>query len=179
MRWPEGPPHLALNVFFPFLSLLFNTQKTCFPPIKGQFLIVSVSRSFSLSHFWPPPFSVSLSLSLSLSIYLSLSLSLFLSLLSFFLPSCLSFLLSFCSLFLSLPCLFFLLCFCFMKGTTSKYSIAFFLYQYLSLFGFLSCFFFPILFLSLFFFPDFKLCFLFNMNIFGSKTNNLNNTIFW
>ena len=41
VRWPEGPPHLALNppyllffvfLHFYFLSLLFNTQKNLFIP---------------------------------------------------------------------------------------------------------------------------------------------------
>ena len=54
---------------------------------------------------------------------------------SFFIPSCLCFLLSFGSLFGSLSLFFFLLWFSFMKGTTSKYSIAsFFLHQYFPFF---------------------------------------------
>ena len=99
MRWPKGPPHLALNppyfcfcfcffCSFPFFA--FN-RKTLFFPLKKAFLFIfCVSLSLSLNLFWLPPFSVSLCLSLSLL------------LLSFFLPSCLSFLLSFCFLFLSL-----------------------------------------------------------------------------
>ena len=49
------------------------------------------------------------------------------------------------------------------------------------LFFMVSCLVFPFksLFLIFVFFPDFKLCFLFNMNVFGFKTNNLKNTIFW
>ena len=152
MRWPKGPPHLALNppnlfvfsffwfVFVPFLSLLCNT-KPCFPPRKGHFcLFLSVSLCSSLAFCWPPPFSIFLSLSLSSSC-------------PFFLPSCLYFLLSFASLFLSLSFLFFLLCFCFMKRTTSErlmYKV--FLHQYFLFFGFLSSFLFKIPFSYLCFF---------------------------
>ena len=89
VRWPEGPPHLALNPPYLFLLFLlfcflffFNTKKTLFSPRKGHFLFIfSVSLSFSLSLFWPPSFSVSLSLSLSF--------------LLFFLSSFLSFLFAF------------------------------------------------------------------------------------
>ena len=116
VRWPKGPPHLALSLlyffcfFFPFVSLLCNT-KTRFPPRKGHFLFIfECLPLFLLSLFWPPPFSIFLSLSLSSSCH-------------FFLPSCLSFLLSSASLFLSLSFLVLLLCFCFMKSTTSGYSI--------------------------------------------------------
>ena len=85
MRWPKGPPHLALNppcflfvfavlflfVFFLFFSLLsflfFYRQKTCFPPKKGHFLFIfSVSLSFSLAFFGPPPFLPFLFICLSL-----------------------------------------------------------------------------------------------------------------
>ena len=106
--------------------------------------------------------------------FFSLSFSVSLLLLSFFLPSCLYFLLSFGSLFLSLSFFFCLLCFCFMKRTASKDSIAIsFFHPSFLFFGFLSCFSFQIPFPDLCFFTDFKLCFLFNMNVFGFKTNNL------
>ena len=74
------------------------------------------SLCFSLAFIGLPLFQF-LFLCLPLSLSLSLSLSwFFLSffLLVFFLPS-------FRSLFFSLSFLFFLLCFCFMKGTTSKH----------------------------------------------------------
>ena len=91
MRWPKGPPHLALNppyLFFcyfwffcfflfplPFLYLLFN-RKTCFPPKKGNFcLFICVSLCFSFALFGPPPF-------FPFSFFVSLLLF------SFFLPSC-------------------------------------------------------------------------------------------
>ena len=117
VRWPKGPPHLALNppylfllffcfVFFWFCFWLFNTETPLFfPPEKGIFYFQCFSLS-PLALFGPPSFSVSLSQSL---FFLLFFLSSFLSL----------FWLSFGSLFLSLS--FFLLCFSFMKGTTSKY----------------------------------------------------------
>ena len=62
VRWPEGPPQLALNppyllfvfvvflflffLFFPFLSLLSNTKKTCFSE-KGIFVYFWVSAFVS------------------------------------------------------------------------------------------------------------------------------------
>ena len=100
VRWPKGPPHLALNlpylsifvfvfVFFSFSFFAFNRQKNpVFPPKKGHLFIFNVSLFFSLNLFWPPPFSVSLSLSLSFSCF-------FFSFLCFFL-------FSLCFLFLSL-----------------------------------------------------------------------------
>ena len=91
MRWPEGPPHLALNP--PYLFLLFLLfcffwvlffgcliqKKPCFPPEKGIFCLFSVFLFLSpLAFFGPPSFSVSLSLSLSfLLFFLSSFLSLF------------------------------------------------------------------------------------------------------
>ena len=110
MRWPKGPPHLALNppyflfvfvfLFFLFFFLcfpffVFKRQKNCFPPKKGHFcLFFSVARCFSLAFFGPPPF---------------FPFSFFVSLLffSFFLPSCFSF-------SLSGSCFFFLLCLLFL-----------------------------------------------------------------
>ena len=103
MRWPKGPPHLALNppyLFFLFFGFWFFSllcflcflidKKPVFPPRKGHFLFIfNVSLSFSLNLFWPPPFSVSLSLSLCCSF-------LFTFLLVFL----------FCFLFVSCFCLF-------------------------------------------------------------------------
>ena len=98
VRWPKGPPHLALHppylfllffliCFFCFVFWLVTTKNLVFPLEKGHFLFIfSVSLSFSLSLFWPPSFCVSLSLSVS---FLLFFLSSFLS----------SFLLSFGSLF--------------------------------------------------------------------------------
>ena len=108
VRWPKGPPHLALNppylffLFFCFVlcfvlfGCLIQNQKPCFSPRKGLFLFIfSVSLSFSLCPFGPPSLSVSLSQSL---FFLLFFLSSFLSL----------FLLSFGSLSLSLFFSFFL-----------------------------------------------------------------------
>ena len=103
VRWPKGPPHLALNppyLFFLFFGFWFFSllcflcllidKKPVFPPRKGHFLFIfNVSPSFSLNLFWPPPFSVSLSLSLCCSF-------LFTFLLVFL----------FCFLFVSCFCLF-------------------------------------------------------------------------
>ena len=118
MRWPFGPPHLALDppylfffwgggivcfcwcffgglgsgevarratslgpkpslfiyffflggLFCPFVSLLV-IQKTVFFPLERAFfcLFLSLSLCFSFAFFWPPPFSISRSLSLSCS----------------------------------------------------------------------------------------------------------------
>ena len=48
-----------------------------------------------------------------------------------------------------------------------------------SFFGFLSCFLFEISFSYLSFFPDFELCLLFNINVFGFKKPKFKNTNFW
>ena len=111
VRWPKGPPHLALNppyllfIFFlffvlPFLSLLCNTQKKpCYPPRKGHFLFIfECLPLFLLTFFWPPPFQCFFLVSLF-----------FLSFFPF-LPVFL-FLLSFASLFLSLSFLSFFFAF--------------------------------------------------------------------
>ena len=102
VRWPEGPPHLALNppyLFFSlflfcffgfvlcffvssFLSLLL-IEKLVFPPKRAFFVYCWVSPFVSPWPFWPPTFSISLSLSLSL--YLSCSVPLVLVFLSSFL----------------------------------------------------------------------------------------------
>ena len=177
MRWPEGPPHLALNppylfifffffcvlLFLSFLCFLIHKSLFFFSPRKGHVLFIfECLPLFLLSLFWPPPYSISLSLSLSLLF------------LSFFLSSCVSFFAFFWFLFLSLSFLFFLLCFCFMKGTTSKYSIAIFSSSMFSLF-LVSCLAFlsnPF-FLSLRF-PDLSYVFCStSINVFSFKTNNL------
>ena len=176
MRWPKGPPHLALNppylflllfcfVFcFWFFVLFFGCliqKKPCFPLEKGIFCLFSVFLFLSPLAFFGLPLFVFLFHCLSFFFF------------SFFLPSCLCFLLSFGSLFLSLSFFFFLLCFSFMKGTTSKNIIAsFFFINIFSFFGFLSSFLSSSFFLSLLF-PHFKLCFLFNIKVFGFKTDNL------
>ena len=97
MRWPKGPPHLALNpcffllfLFFsslPFLSL-FLIGKPWFPPKKRQVLFIYLCFPlFLFSLVWASPFFPFLFLCLSLSLSLSLCLSLSLSLSCFFLAS--------------------------------------------------------------------------------------------
>ena len=71
VRWPEGPPHLALNLpyyyllfcfisFFVFFFPLFaSNRKTCFPLEKGNFcLFLGVSLCFSLAFFGLPLFQL-------------------------------------------------------------------------------------------------------------------------
>ena len=96
VRWPKGPPHLALNpphfcyfsfIFFViFLSLLL-VEKPSFSPKQGILVILQCLPLFLLGLFASPFFTVSFSVSVSLS----LSLSLVLFFLPSFLPSCLSF----------------------------------------------------------------------------------------
>ena len=189
VRWPEGPPHLALNppylfcffvcflfvlfflffgggVVFSFLSLLLS-EKNQFSPKKGHFcLFLSVSLCFSWAFFGLP---------LVQFLFLCLSLVLF------FLSSFLSFLFCFLlvpsfSLFLSFSVFF---AFVSWKLTTSKDSIAkFFFINPVSFLVSCLVFSFKSLFLSLFF-PGIQLCFLFNINVFGFKKHKLKNTNFW
>ena len=108
MRWPKGPPHLALNppyLFFLFLSLFLI--ETLFSPLKRAFFVYF--QCFSL-------FS--------------------LLLLSFFLPSCLSFLLSLCFLFLSF--FHFSFFFCFMQRKHEHIKLQLLCFINLFFFGFLS-----------------------------------------
>ena len=110
-----GPkPSLFVSVFFVFsLFFVFLMQNNpCFPLEKGIFCLFSVFLFLSPLAFFDLP--------LFLFLFPCLSLFFF----SFFIPSCLCFLLSFGSLFWSLSLFFFILWFSFMKGTTSKYSIA-------------------------------------------------------
>ena len=176
VRWPKGPPHLALNPpylfvvlsFFSFPIFVSNTKKPCFPPRKGHFLFIfECLPLFLLSLFWPPPFSI----------FLSLSLSFFLLV---FLPSCLSF----CFLLLPCFCLFnsfsFFFAFVSWKEQHQNIQLQSFLASIFSLFfsGFLSCFLFEISFSYLCILLDFKLWFWFNINVFGFKKHKLKNTNF-
>ena len=86
VRWPKGPPHLALNspylfflffcfvLCFVFFGCLIQNQKPCFPPEKGFFIYFQC-----FSFFLPLPFWASLFFCFSFSV------SLFSSFLSFFL----------------------------------------------------------------------------------------------
>ena len=84
------PPHLALNppylffwlfligCIFPLSFLFVFNKKPCFPPKKGIFcLFLSVSLSFFLGLFWPPPFPLSFSQPLSFSLLSSFLLAFF------------------------------------------------------------------------------------------------------
>ena len=157
-----------LFLVFCFVFWLFNTKKTLLSPRKGHFLFIfSVSLSFSLSLFWPPSFCVSLSLSLFfLLFFLSSFLSLFFAVFWF---------LVFVSLFLFLSSLLFF----HERNNIKKFNCKFFFINIFSFFGFLSFFLSSSFFLSLLF-PHFKLCFLFNIKVFGFKTDNLKkNRNFW
>ena len=123
VRWPKGPPHLALNpphclsfCFFSLLSFLcfLNRQKTCFPPKKGHYCcsFFCVSLCLFLAFLGPPPFSLSLSWCLScsfLSSFLSVSHFCILFLIFLFCFVCFSFKLLFCFCF-------FLFFFCLLSG---------------------------------------------------------------
>ena len=107
MRWPKGPPHLALNPPYLFWFVVFGTQ-TCFPLQTRAFLLsVQFLPLFIITFWFLLSFALSLSLCLYIYIYLSLSLSLLLfylfllCLLCFFLFAFFCFL-GFVSLFLCL-----------------------------------------------------------------------------
>ena len=188
MRWPEGPPHLALNplpfcfglvvflgsgevarratslgpkpsffyyifvlfvFFFSFLSLLVIDKKPCFPPRKGHFSLFLECLPLFLRCF-----------SLVL-FFLSSFPSLFFA---FFLFPWFCLFLSFFFLFLSSLLLYH-------ERNNIKILNCKVFSSILSFFGF------AVLFFSyLFFFPDFKLCLLFNINVFGFKKHKLKNT---
>ena len=145
VRWPNAP-HLALNPpylfvvlsLFSFLSLLFNSKNLVFSLEKGIFcLFLSVSLCFSLA------------LPLFQFLFLCLSLPLF------FLSSFLSFFFAFFCFLVFVSLFPFLLCFCFMKRTTSKYSITkLFFINIFSRLGFLYWFLFEIPFSYLCFFSS-------------------------
>ena len=180
VRWPFGPPHLALNppylffylffclfvffffVFFCFFSCFFfpffasEWKETSFPPKTRHFLFIFECLPLSLlSLFWPSTCSISFSVSLLFF--------------PFFLPSCLS-CFAFFWFLLFLSFFFCLLCFCFMK-TNNIFQLQSFFSSILCLF-LVSClvFSFRSLFL-IFVFPGIQLCFLFNIKVFGFKKN--------
>ena len=158
MRWPKGPPHLAPSpryfvFFFCFFFRVFALNRKMFSPLTRAFLHIFECRPlFLLTLFWPPPFSLPLSLSLS-CFFFSSFLLVFLCSLSF--GSFLS--LSFPSSLLS----------CHEKNNMKLLNFKVF-YSVFFWGGFLSCFSFKSLFL-VFAFSDFSLCFLFNINVFAFK----------
>ena len=174
VRWPKGPPHLALHLpyFFVFSLVLFLNlfplfafnRRTSFPAKRGILFIFQCLPLFLLSLFCLPLFHfLFLSFSLSLSLFLYCS---------FLLPSFLSFWLSFVSLFLSLCFFALFLCFCFMKKQHQNIKLQIvFLQSFLCL---IICLIFSFLFSYLcFYLPHFKLCFLFNINVLSFKKDKL------
>ena len=124
-----------------FFSSLCNIKEPFFSPRKGHsYLVLSLSLCFSSAFFGLPLFQ-----------FLFLCLSLSCSFLCFFLL--VFFLLSFGSFFLSLFCPFVssLLLFHEKNNIKSLIAVSFFIDLFLFFFGFLSCFSFKSLFLSLFF----------------------------
>ena len=155
---------LLAVVVVSFLFFAFNA-KYCFSPRKGRFAFIFESLPLFLL-IWPPPFSMSLSLSLSCSFLFFFLLVYFFAFFWFLLL--LSFFPFVSSLFLFHG-----------RNNIETFNCNFFFHQsFVFSFGFLSCFFFQIPFSYLCFFPEFKLRCLFNMNVFGFKTNNLK-THFW
>ena len=152
--------------FFCFPFFASKRQKTVFPLEKGMFLFnFECLPLFLLSLFWPPPFSISLSLSLSCSI---------ISFLLLVFPFCFLFC-SFFSLFLSFS---FFFAFVSWKEQHQNIKLLLLFPELVSLLG-VSClaFSFQSLFLSLPC-PDFNLCFLFNINVFGFKKQSWKTPIF-
>ena len=173
VRWggPKGhlnPPHL-LSLFVFFCCFCFQNTKTVFLPLKKAFLFsFQCLPLFLLSFMFFSPFSLSLSPSLSLSLSLS---SCFLSFFSacfvslFLLYFCFVFAL-FCFLaFVSFFCALFL-CFCSWKEQHQNIKLERLFSSILSvlLFPVLLCF--SNLFSLSLLFPDFEVCFLFNIHVF-------------
>ena len=178
VRWPFGPPHLALNppylfflfvLVFLFVSVLFfffpffaSHWKTGFPLKKAFLFIFERPPLFLLSLFWPPPFSV-FSFSVSLLFF---SFFLLVFVFCFLLVPC-------SSLFLSFSVFF---AFVSWKEQHQKIQLQSFFINPVS--------FFPVLFslwnsVSYLIFPDFQLCFLFNINVVGFKKHKLKSINFW
>ena len=133
-----------------FLSLLSITKKLVFPQKGNSLFLFESLPLFLLSLFWPPPFSIFLSLSLSL--------------VASFVFSFLSFLVAFFWFLVfvsSFPFLSSLLLF-HKKGTASKHSITKFF------------------FINIYFLASCLVCFLSNQHpCFGFKTQDEKNTNFW
>ena len=176
LTWPLNPPYLFLFVlFFSFVCISFKKH---FFPQSGFFcLFLSVSLCFSWAFFGLPLVQF-----LFLCLFLSLSLSL--SLVLFFLSSFSPFFFAFFWLLLFVSLFVF---FCFLSSLlliNEKQQHQNILLQ--SLFAINSFSFSRVLclvslsnpfFLSLFF-PDFKLCFLFNMYVFGFQNKQFKTQFF-
>ena len=166
-------PSLLFFCFF-FSSVPFfasNRKKLFFPLEKGIIcLFLGVSLCFSLAFFGLPLFQLFfLCLSLSLSLVLFFLFFLLVSLFCFLLISCFS-------LFLSLS---FFFAFVHEKNNIKILNCNFLFHQSFLFFWFPVLFFLSnLFFLSLRFSPDFKLCFLFSMNVFGCKQTTLKTQMF-
>ena len=171
---PKPSLFILLFLLFCFFLVLFfwlfNTEKKpCFPPKQGIFCLFSVFLFLSpLSPFGPPSFSVSLYLSLFFLLLF------FLSFLLVFVFAFLWFLVFVPFLFLSLSSLLF-----FHERNNIKILNCKFFPEIISLFLFSVFFFLSSSFFLSLLFPHFKLCFLFNIKVFGFKTENLKKNIFW
>ena len=184
VRWPKGPPHLALNPPYLVFFVFFFCFAFFFPFFAFQYtknLVFPQKRAFCV-YFWVSPFVSPLPFLASPFFYFSFSVSLSLSLsllfLSFFLP-CLSFLLSFGSCFSLFLSFYFFFPFVSWKEQHQNIQLQFCLHQTFLFFWFPVLFFLSSPFFLSLLFPDFKLCFLFNINVFGFKTNNLTKQFFW
>ena len=176
VRWPKGPPHLALNppylfllfflfCFFCFFGCLIH-KKPCFSPRKGHFLFI-----FSVSFLSPLAF-----LGLPLFVFLFLCLSFFFFLSFFLLVFVFAFFwfLVFVSFFL----FFFFCAFLSWKEQHQKIQLQAFSSS-IFYFFLVSCLFFSSSFFLSLPFPDFKLCFLFSIKVLVSKQTTQKNRIVW
>ena len=180
VRWPKGPPHLALNppylfffvvVFFCSFPFFAFNRKPCFPPKKGIFCL------FSVFLFFPP-------LTFLASPFFCFSFSVSLLLLSFLIPSCLSFLLSFSFLFLSLFHFSFFFSFVSFSFVYEKNNMKivncnfFFSSIFFSLF-LASCLIFSLKYLFLIFFPDLSYVLFVQHHCFWVSKNQVDKHQFW
>ena len=142
-----------------FLCFLID-KKTCFSPRKGFFCLFSLFLFLSPLTFFGLPLFLFLCLCLSLSlVFLSSFLSFFFAFFLFLVFVSFSF--------------FFLLCFWFHeKNNMNTFELQFFPQIFSLSFGFLSCFSVSNPFFLSLLFPVFKLCFLFNINVFSFKKTN-------
>ena len=144
--------------------MLFIEKKNLFSPPKGHFcLLLSVLLCFSLTFLASPFFTSSFSVSLLFFSFFLLVLLSLLSLGSFFV-----------SFFISLSSLVVLF---HEKNNLKLLNLKACFINPFSLFGFLSCFLLQMPF-SCLCFPDFGLCFLFNINVFAFKKTSFLTPIF-
>ena len=154
--------------FFSFPFFASNRQTNpVFPLEKRHFLFIFECLPLFL-----------LSLFLGLPLFNS-SFSVSLWLFSLVFPDCLSFLLSFCSFFFFLFSFFSSLLLFHEKHHIKLFNCNFFVSSVFSFFGYPLLFVLSNPFLLSLLFADFKLCFLFNINVFWLKKPKLKNTNYW